>query len=322
MKIIRYIILLSLILTSLISCSDFTSPDRFTGETFAVTGLLIAGQPIGLERPIYVTRSTSIQDFQLLELFIADAEVKITEMLPGTNTITKEFYLQPALHDFKIKYIDPNDNVIQPEHSYRLEVTIPNYDKLIWAETTVPKQVTLVPDFYGLNVAGRGFTLQNLEPFPEITYDTVEASYPLVMETGDFTGTIKVFAELYCLEEFSTSLEFTNPILGQSNPDTTMVSDYYSPGEGIRRIQFLGNFTSVPHQEPAGNFMMINHFRYAFIFYGKYRVTLYSCDDNFFRYNYTPEGYFHGGINNALGYFGSVSGGTMYTRIVKEYSTD
>ncbi len=315
MKHLRYLIILPTVLIILSGCSDFTAPERFDGETYAVTGLLIAGQPIGLERPIYVTRSTTIEDFQYLELFVADAEVKIIDL----NT-RAEFQLFPALHEFKIKYIDPNDNIIQPDHTYRLEVIIPGYEKLIWAETTVPSQVTLTPDFYGWNVSGQGFSLQNLEPYPEITFDTVESRYPLALETGTFTGTLNLFAEMYCLEEFSTSLEFTTPVFGQTNPDTTMVTTYYSSGEGVRRIQFLGKYTSVPHQQPAGNYMMIKDYRQVFIFFGRYRVTLYSCDDNFYRYKYSPEGYFHGGIKNALGYFGSASGGTMFTRIVKEYS--
>ncbi len=316
MKHLRYLITLPLVLIILSGCSDFTAPERFDGETYAVTGLLIAGQSIGLERPIYVTRSTTIQDFQYLELFVADAEVKVIDL----NT-RAEFQLLPALHEFRIKYIDPNDNIIHPDHTYRLEVIIPGYEKLIWAETTVPSQVTLTPDFYGWNVSGQGFLLQNFEPYSEITFDTVESHYPLALETGTFTGTLNIFAELYCLEEFSTSLEFTTPVFGQTNPDTTMVTTYYSSGEGIRCIQFLGKYTSVPHQQPAGNYMMIKDYRQAFIFFGRYRVTLYSCDDNFYRYKYSPEGYFHGGIKNALGYFGSVSGGTMFTRIVKEYST-
>ncbi|MBM4403475.1 MAG: DUF4249 family protein [Candidatus Cloacimonetes bacterium] len=314
MKYHIYLLLLPLILIILAGCRDFTSPDRFEGETYTVTGLLIAGQPIGLERPIYVTRSTSIQDFQLLELFVSDAEVKIIDLDTGT-----EFQLIPALHDFKIKYIDPDENLIQPEHTYRLEVTIPGHQKLIGGETTVPKQVTLTPDFYGWNVTGQGYTIQNQEPYPEITYDTVESRYPLALETGSYIGALNLYAEMYCLEEFSTALEFTTPVFGQTNPDTTMVNAYYSAREGIRRIQFFGKYTSIPHQQPAGNFMMIKDYRMGFIFFGRYRVSLFSCDDNYFRYKYSPEGYFHGGIRNALGYFGSASGGSMYTRIVKDY---
>jgi hypothetical protein len=40
-------------------------------------------------------------------------------------------------------------------------------------------------------------------------------------------------------------------------------------------------------------------------------------DDNYYSYRSKPEGYYYGGVTNALGCFGSASGGVMYTKIVK-----
>jgi hypothetical protein len=46
-------------------------------------------------------------------------------------------------------------------------------------------------------------------------------------------------------------------------------------------------------------------------------VTAYVIDDNYYYYKFMTDGYLHGGVVNALGCFGSKSGGTMFTKIVK-----
>ena len=82
-----YIILIGLMLLLLLSsCSDFTSPDRFDGPTYSIAGLLIAGAPINVQNPVYVCRSTSIDDFRFEELFVADAIVKIIDETIGDST--------------------------------------------------------------------------------------------------------------------------------------------------------------------------------------------------------------------------------------------
>ena len=63
----------------------------------------------------------------------------------------------------------------------------------------------------------------------------------------------------------------------------------------------------------------LNNYSTAFIFYGKYRVRVWVIDDNYYRFNYMLDGYLYGGIHNALGYFGSASGGELYARITKSY---
>jgi hypothetical protein len=306
-KYLRY--LLPLFLLAAVSCSKFTAPERFDGDVFTIAGLLIAGQSIDAEHPIYITRSATIDNFDPLSLFVMDAEVKIKDL-----TVPDEWMLTaiPDLAEMKIKYIDTEQHIIQPNHIYRIE--IPNLgQELIWAETTVPAIAELVPDLYN---NGNGYSLTE-EGMTNLTYGEIDQKYPLAMNTGSFSGACNFLAEMYCLEEFSTDLEFTTPVFGFEHPDTTMVDAYYAGGESVRRIKFLGRYTSQAQEGMAGNFLVVKDYKQAYVFFGRYRISLYIVDDNYYRYSFMPEGYFHGGVHGGLGYFGSAGGGRMYAKIVK-----
>ncbi|MDZ4182721.1 MAG: DUF4249 family protein [Candidatus Cloacimonadaceae bacterium] len=313
----KYAIIIVILISLLIlSCSDFTSKPRFEGDVFSIAGLLIAGRFVDLEKPVYVTRSSSIEDFDPMELFVFDATVTIREIDPISGDTLRVFALTPAFHEFKIKYIDPAENLILPEMKYRIEVTVPGYDKTIWAETTVPKQVEPVPDFFGHNVPGEGFSFDP-DANSTLTYTTIDARYPLALNTGNEGGAYNFMSEMYCLEPFSTDLEFTTPVFGITNPDESFEDVYNSSGEGPRRIFILGRFTSRPQPDLPGNYLLVRDYAQTFVFYGRYRVSLYIVDDNYYNYSFKPEGYLYGGVRNALGYFGSASGGVMYATIVK-----
>jgi hypothetical protein len=120
------------------------------------------------------------------------------------------------------------------------------------------------------------------------------------------------------MEPFSTDLEFTSPFLGVDHPDASMENQYnQASGETVRRINILGKFVSSQHDD-GDWYVGINHYRQAFVFYGRYQVTATVMDDNYYKTKYMPEGYYHGGVHNGLGCFGSSSGGVMYTKIVKQ----
>lgn len=97
-----------LLLALLLASCENTSGPRFEGDVFTVAGLLKAGQPVNFEYPIYVTRSSAIEDFNPLEIFVYDATVIIRDL-----DADLEFQLTPALHEFKFKYIDLAENIIQ-----------------------------------------------------------------------------------------------------------------------------------------------------------------------------------------------------------------
>jgi len=323
MKNLLIITILVLALLALSSCSDFTSPKRFDGDVYSISGLLLAESSVNLQKPIYVLRSTSVNDFSAESLFVTDAIVTIHEY--AGDQIQKSFVLEPVLDlDLeaaipmpKIKYIDPQDNIILADTKYRIEVVVPGYDKTIWAETTVPKPATITPDYFSHNSDQYGYSTDPNTTL-KIKHSEIDTHYPLALNMGEYSGPQYFFSQFFCLEEFSTDLEFTTPVIGFENPDENMRDGYYQAGESIRRIHILGRYTSMPQSDAEDNYLMVRDYKQAFVFYGKYRVTAYVVDNNYYRYSFMPEGYLHGGVRNGLGYFGSASGGVLYTEIVKD----
>ncbi|MCB5262384.1 MAG: DUF4249 domain-containing protein [Candidatus Cloacimonetes bacterium] len=305
------IILLALLLLS--GCTDFTAGPRFEGDVYAIAGLLVAGEAITADYPVYLSKSADIASFDPLDIFVMEADIQIFELDTG-----KSWSLSPMLdfEELKVKWIDPARNIIQPEHSYRIQVQVPGYEKLISAETTVPPETILNPDYYGHNVEGEGYGL-SLQTMGELPFDEADLRYPLALNTLDKAGTFNYQAELYCLEPFSTELEFTTPIFGLTHPSAELEDAYNRSGEGMRRIQFMGRFSSSVQPEYEDSYILVKDYRQGFIFYGRYMASAYIIDNNLYRYNYMPEGYLYGGVHNALGYFGSASGGVMYVKVVK-----
>lgn len=310
---VRSMIIALLAVLLFCGCADFTAGPRFEGDVYAIAALLMAGNAINAEHPVYLTRSAGIESFDPMELFVLEADIQIFELDTG-----KSWALSPMLdlEKFKVKWIDTAQNIIQPEHSYRIQVQVPGYDQLISAETTVPPCAILNPDYYGHNVAGEGYSF-NAGTMGEVVFEGADLRYPLALNTLDKGGTFNFMAELYCMEEFSTDLEFTTPIFGLTHPSADLEDIYNSSGMGFRKISQMGKFVSSVPPEYEDNYILFKDYRSAFIFYGRYQVSAYIVDNNLYRYRYMPEGYLYGGVHNALGYFGSASGGLMYVKVVK-----
>lgn len=309
---VKYIVLIALLIC-LGACDSFTSEPRFEGDVYSIAALLQAGKSINNEHPLYITKSSSIDNWNPTEMFVENAQVEIVE-----QSTQKSFSLQPVFDqaEMKFKWVDPNENAILPMESYRIEVRIPGYDKLISAQTTVPPMASVLKDYYGHAISGEGYSY-SLQDIPELAYSESDNRYPLALNLAEHSGVYNMMAEMFCLENFSTSLEFTSPILGQTNPPQEMEEAYNAAGEGIRRIRFLGRFSADLQADYDDHLIVLKDYRQGFIFYGRYRISLFITDDNYYRYNYMPEGYLHGGVQNALGYFGSASGGTLYTKVIK-----
>lgn len=304
------------------SCDGNVAGPRFKGDTYSLAALLMVGSPIDNENPVFLTKSNNIEEFEFTELFVTDAIIKIYE-LSGNDT-TAVIELQPVLdmgqNDQltvpKIKYVDLSGYIVKANQRYRIEAEIPGYDKLVWAETVTPKQVQPVEDFNNLNIEGEGYSL-NPATTDSISFDDLGESYPLAVNTGDFTGSLNMYLEIYCLEEFSTDLEFTIPIFGITYADSSIAWIYNSSGDSMRRIRLFAKYLALNYPEAGGNHALLRDFKQGVAFYGRYRFTIYSIDDNYYRFLYNNEGYLNGGVHNALGYFGSASGAKLYTRVVK-----
>ena len=311
---VRYILVSLVALLLLAGCESYTSGPRFEGDVYSIAGMLISGKPINAEHPIYITRSSDIDSFDPMNIFVTEAVVEITDLDTNESWLLSQ---SVDMEQMKLKWVDPAGHIIQPLHSYRIEVTIPGYDKTISAQTTVPQTVEINTDYFGHNVEGEGFSADPENP-SYMVYEESDLRYPLGINTFDVAGSQNVMVEMFCLEEFSTDLEFTTTILGSSNPTEDMEDEYYSSGEGIRRISFLAKMASSIQPEYTDNYIVLRDYRQAFVFFGNYKVSAYITDDNYYRYKYMPEGYLYGGVQNALGYFGSASGSVFYTKVVKQ----
>jgi hypothetical protein len=313
------IILCVLLLLILTACSDFTAPERFKTDQYTLSAILVAGGTISLENPVIVGKSVDLSDLNSPDMFIKNADVNIFVSYQGAEITSFGLFpyniVLPNTTDSVTLYVDPMNHVIQPDHTYRIEVVIPGYEKTISAETTVPKLATLITDFHHLNVPGYGYTMTYSDSLPVIPFERIDLDYPVALKV-DGVQAVNTLVELFCLEEFSTDLEFTTQFLGQIHPPASMESSYYdTSGETIRRINFMARLVSELFDD-GFYYLLLEDYKHGFIFYGRYMVTAFTVDDNYYYYKFMAEGYFHGGVVNALGCFGSKSGGTMYTKIV------
>ncbi len=317
-----FLILILAAVFGLAACGDNVSGPRFKGDTYSLSGLLVAGSPVDIENPVYITKSTTLEDFDFSELFVFNAQITIFEINGADTTaiINLEPVVDPGQNDNiqipKVKYIDPEARIIQPGLRYRVEANIPGYAKTIWAETVVPAQVDLETDFLNQNVACEGYS-----PDPtsadSIAFTGLDSRYPLAINTGNYTGNLNMFVEIYCMEEFSTDLEWTIPIFGITNADSSLAWIYNSSGDSMRRVSIVAKYIARFFPAQNGNYTVLQDFAQAIAFFGRYRFTIYSVDDNYYSYRYKTDAYLNGGVHNALGYFGSAAGGKLYTRVVK-----
>jgi hypothetical protein len=312
----KYIIII-VVLFFTMSCSDLTSGKRFKDASLVLTGLLYEGQTINPENPIFIGRTIDVEGGNIFDLLIEDAIVKIIN-LTNPDTISLEFHI-----DFskgkdvgKIGYIDPNwDNenglTVLSGNRYRIEATALHNSEYVTvsAETTVPESIILNP------TNDPSFTFDSQGEFPNLSYATANIEHPLRIQTFS-QEPIDLFFRYYCLESFENAhyiIEF--PGIGDTPEDE---EEYEHPVNGMpRKMQFW--YTYLPAlDDDTGNFYITDRgYKASFIFYGRYRIEIYSIDTNYYHYLYKTNGYMNGGIENGYGYFGSASGGKIYTKVVE-----
>ena len=316
------IILSSMLLTA---CSDLVSPKRFTKTQYTVNALLKSGSSISHENPVTICK---VPGLNLKEVYVLDAIVTIKEYRKNPNSgsesdsydiLTDQFNLvlgaNPVDSLFARHYYDPANHLIKPDYRYHLEVTIPGYDKVISADTIVPKAAEIVPNFGFNPPVGQGYTTDPADNTTSIPYTQVNSNYPVTVKV-DSPKTVNFIVELYCREDFSTELEYTTVVMGKKHPTEADEDEYLAAGDTMRRFMVMSKFIPKLHTD-SNWYVSWTDYRQAYVFYGKYKITALVLDDNYFRYRSMQEGYYHGGVTNALGCFGSASGGTMYTKIAK-----
>ncbi|OPX30044.1 MAG: hypothetical protein B1H06_00485 [Candidatus Cloacimonas sp. 4484_143] len=295
---------ISLIIISFLisSCTEFTSPERFTDEAYYLTGILKAGKTVDFDDPIIIGKTIPVEGGVLEDLLIIDADVILYE-LDSLDVVLDSTALTFQINSFgQIGYIDvAGSMIIQPEFKYLIEAEIDATD-LVRAETTVPKTISVQPD--------SGYiTDPTITNWPEMVFEDIDQEHPIQIITQD-NETFNLHAEFYCLENWDEA-EYIFAMEENTYPEDE--DEYESEADGSPR-----KTTTFYIFQPTENLINFSFYQYAFNFYGRYQVTVSSIDGNYLNYLYKPEGYNHGGIIGGVGYFGSAVSYVMYTTVIEE----
>lgn len=287
----------------IVSCTEFTSPERFTEEAYYLTGILKAEKTVDFDNPIIIGKTIPVEGGVLDDLLIFDADVMLYK-LDTLDVVLDSTALIFQVNPFgQIGYIDISENmIIEPENKYLIEARI-DTTNLIWAETTVPKTIQVIADPTGY------ITDPTAPVWPEIVFENIDLEHPIQIITQD-NETFNLHAEFYCLENWYEA-EYIFAMEENTYPEDE--DEYESEADGSPR-----KTTTFYIFQPTENLINFSFYQYAFNFYGRYQVTVSSIDDNYLNYLYKPEGYNHGGINGGVGYFGSAVSQVMYTTVIEE----
>ncbi len=302
-----YIVLIGMILFGLISCEAPTSSERYDKDFYyIIAGSLQDNQPLTPEYSIYVGKTIKPgQD--ILGSYIEDAEVVIIDDMG--NTYPLEFGFDMV--NEKLGYY--NENLIpQSQHTYRIELHLPSEEDsavidTVWAETMIPKSISI--DLYD-----RFTTDPDSVDSYHLEWETAGEDYPMIIHTAD-EEPVYLYSKYYCLEEWNT-VRMVKPIMGSDTFDEEV--DYDDPSNHYPRL--LTIFAEyLPESDGNGGYQVFNAaYQGTIAFYGGYKITINSIDENFYTYLYKPESNFeYGGVHGGYGYFGSCSGTVFYTTVVE-----
>ncbi|MCF7918330.1 MAG: DUF4249 domain-containing protein [Candidatus Cloacimonetes bacterium] len=313
----KKIIILTAIILLLSGC-ELTAPQRYEKESLVVSGYLIAGKTVSIQHPIFVGRTISADGGTMDDILITNAEVKLMKL--DINHVAQDtFALSFAIDIDNLLFGYQSEEVtIEPATTYRIEVhaILDSQDVFAWAETTVPETVEINIDYNGLATPEYGFADEFSPDLPAIPYDNVNNDFPIYFALNS-DAILYTSYNFYCLEEFSTSLEYTIPFMNFTHLEEEDEEAYYSVmSNNLREVNMSWRYE--PGQDDEGNWYRLDDF-YAigFSYYGQYRLTIYIVDQNYYTYHYHSESYLHGGIHGGIGYFGSVTGEDYFTRITR-----
>lgn len=310
------IIILITALILLASC-EFTAPDRYEENKLVIAGYLKSGEPVTLDNAIFVGKTISVEGESFEEILITDAEVNLIDVAEA-DTFMMGFGIDinedgSMIFGYYNQFIE-----IEPQKTYRIEVSavVDSQEVFAWAETTTPKALNINMDYYENSQENYGFSEELIPNLPQVPYEDVDKEFPIYlnMDSGDVVYTNYKF---YCLEEFSTDLEWTEPFADFTHLDEENEDEYNSVmGNNLREASMSWRYQ--PQQDENGNwFLMDDYYKGGFRFYGAWRLNVYVVDVNYYTYIYHSENYLHGGIHGGIGYFGSVSGEDFYIDIIK-----
>ncbi|MCK9328914.1 MAG: hypothetical protein M0Q94_03465 [Candidatus Cloacimonetes bacterium] len=296
----KYLVLIFCLMI-LISCNQNTSGIRFENDYIVVSGMLYGGEYITQENPIFIGKTIDISNGNLLDFYYSDAEVKIIEDSTG-KSINLEFFIQNQGNKVLIGYYDPTESfLIDFGKTYNLIAYV--NDDSVWASTKIPDDFSILPN--------EGFTYNPEADFPQMIYDDIDNQYPVQISVKEGIETV-LYEEYYCLESWYNAYYIQD--MFEEKPETE--SDYEDSMTGYpRKAISYGRY--LPKIVDNEFLIRIPFVKSGFTFYGKHQVTLSLIDNNYFYYLYKTQGYFQGGVNNGIGYFGSASRKKLYTNIIE-----
>lgn len=296
---------LGISLALMIACGvDYTSSQRYSGDLYFISGLLREGEPISLDNPIRIGKVAEVGDTVDLRTMMISARVTLIDSLNH-----HQIELIPAPNQF-VKYLcyyDSSQSFIPKEkQTYYIRIEIEGYAKIITAQTTIPAKFLIEPN--------PGFTSDSTATMPEMKAELIGSTYPMKMKAEVMPGEryMVLYYRAFCLENWQDA-EYSDNYFFKFRDKPEEEEEYEDPATGYpRKMDFFT--TSVPNDK---GFINDKTYGTLFAFYGRYELTIYSVDNNYYYYLYKPEGFNKSGVTNGIGYLGSVSGTKLYTRIIQ-----
>ena len=298
----KYILILLLCMI-LFSCTDYTTGRRFQDDYLVIGGMIYAGETITSDNLIVVSRSISLNGGNITDFIVSDAIVFIEDI--ETKEI-QDLSFTADITSRKFGYYDSSNSfLIESGKTYKLTAIIDQ--DTVFALTTVPLPFELLEN--------EGYTADVNGSFPIMIHQEIDELYPIEIKVDRQENTV-IFLEYYCLEEWNNAIYTIFDYLGFSEQIPNTPEDYESTMSGYpRRNTDMDTF--FPSNINEEYIIRIPFNQFNFLFYGRYKVTTMKIDENYFKYNYKSQGYFHGGVVGGIGYFGSGSKQTRYTYVVK-----
>ncbi len=301
MKNLKNLLLISVLL--LIACSENTTPDRNSVQSYYITGILEEGSYIDAERAIKIGRTQEIENAECDLLSISEALVTLYEKLDDEimNSVILEWNVEAR------GYIDRYQNIMITENRiYRLEVLLPMGD-MMSAETTVPLRIDVYADSLVSEESAFGDYPAD-DQWSELQLSMANSEHPIQIGTQN-DEEFNLYTEIYCLEEYWEA-EYTYP-----EEDNVFPLD---------EKEYMGSVQQYPRRnlsyfmyQPVNGIVNYNCYQSSILFYGRTEVSVYSIDSNYLNYLYKSDGYTAGGIVGGIGVLGSRSGKKLYTRVIK-----
>jgi hypothetical protein len=286
------LLILPLLMVTMTSCENNPSELGLKYD-YSLYAYLLVGEPIDTDNPVRL-KSLFNPDIPLYEqdISVTDALVRIyTESEPLIDAI--------LVHEQNGEYVLRENDIflIQPDTKYFLQIEV--NDQIITASTHTPPASLIENDALS----------QDPDTFPELAIDVI-SSYPIKVSCP--LGEERTcYLETYCLEEYNDAA-YIYDFMGSGSPKDQ--EEYENPDGGFPRRLVVAEVFS-PREHIDSENIVISNYDGFFFFYGRYRISCYVIDRNYYDSLYMTNGWEKGGVTGAYGVLGSGIGRIYYVKI-------